>query len=180
MTPLMRVNLVLLALVLILGTLALESMDESADAISHLTPDNIHLIKIKNINNDSNLIFHKQDNRWQLSHDKKLLLNDEVINRLLGMVNTHSHRQFENTEENRKQFQLDKPGFQLTFNQQTILFGTTEPVNHHRYVLLDNRIHLIKDLYLPFLMADAAFFVQPEHSEKTHQPDTTAAEQKVN
>ena len=87
-----------------------------------------------------------------------IAIDQDKIKKLLDILNTHSFRQFENTQENRVAFKLEDSKNYYLLNNKKIVFGTLDPVNQNRYVLFDNQIHLITDYYYQFLLADIDFF----------------------
>ena len=81
---------------------------------------------------------------------------------MLDLLQTHSFRQFENTLQNRQAFGLDKRAYQISFNDLAIAFGSTDPVEQLRYVMVNNEIHLVNDQYYPFILADENIFIAQE------------------
>ena len=103
------------------------------------------------------IAFKKLGNLWAFVDDQKTSIDPGKINKLLELLNTHSFRQFENTPDNRVAFELENSKNYYVFNNINITFGTLDPVDQHRYILINDQIHLITDYYYQFLLADKAF-----------------------
>ncbi len=116
---------------------------------------------IQLVSKQRHLILSRLNNNWVLQDQPDKAIKQDVVEKLLGILQTHSYRQFENTAENRNAFSLDQPAYKIIIDDLQILYGTTEPAQQLRYVLIGDRIHLITDLYLQYLLADRQFFLRP-------------------
>jgi len=152
-----RLNLALGLLVMALLTFNLLQQNQDAyQPISAYQASSINNIKL--ISEHKQLEFSKHNNRWSFSATPHTPVEQAHIGKLLGILNTHSYRQFENNENNRKAFDLNAPTGKMILNDLQILYGTTEPTTNNRYILFDNQIHLITDLYYQYLLAGEDFF----------------------
>jgi hypothetical protein len=80
---------------------------------------------------------------------------------LLRIVNTKSLASFSADEEKLADYQLDNPKVTLTLNDSTqILFGDSTPLDHRRYVLTGNKVHLISDALYYHLIGHWPTFVR--------------------
>ncbi len=163
MSSIKRLNLLLLIIVVLLAVLNFLPEDTQQVPLTNLDAENIQTITINS--KQKELHFDKDNTRWQLQSAPSQAINDETLSRLLGILKTHSYRQFEKTENNLSAFGLNSPLYQLTLDKLQIQFGTTDPVQNHRYVLVNNKIHLINDLYLQFFLADETFFYKKSDKE---------------
>jgi len=176
MSSINRLNLLLVIIIAVLAALNFLPTDTEYHPLTSIAPDTIQTITISSqqrqlafkrldSHQDSHQNLH-QNSLWQLVSSPEKAIDTVTITKLLGILKTHSYRQFENTANNLSTFELNAPLYQLKLDDLTILFGTTDPVQQHRYVMLNDKIHLINDLYLQFFLADAPFFFPKNPLEK--------------
>ena len=163
MSSIQRLNLFLLIIIMILAALKFLPKDSEYYSLTTVAPDNIQSITISSQNRQ--LVFKRNDQQWLLVSSPEQAIEKRTLSKLLGILKTHSYRQFENTENNLSAFGLNAPLYQLTLDKLFIRFGITDPVENLRYVLLNDKIHLINDLYLQFFLADESFFFQKADKE---------------
>ncbi len=90
----------------------------------------------------------KQNGRWQMLKPYHLPANDFRVRSLLRLSETESKSDHDLGKLNPATYGLDKPRASVTFNHKTkIIFGKTEPLQHHRYVQIGNRLHTIFDTF---------------------------------
>lgn len=155
------VNLINVALaIIVLALLVINFIPEQNEyqPLISQAPDDLNSVQL--LSRQRNLVFARENNEWILTSAPEKKLKQDVIEKLTGILRTHSYRQFENTLESRKLFQLEQPDYHIIINDIEILYGTTEPAQQLRYVLVENKIHLITDLYLQYLLAGEDFFIQ--------------------
>lgn len=105
----------------------------------------------------------KKQQQWWIKENEKLTPADsQRVDQLLKITATHSFRQFAATKDNQINFGLKEPVYSLQLNEHKLLFGHTDPVNFDRYVLTENKIHLIGDGFLHHLQAGIKGFKQPQ------------------
>lgn len=160
MNAIQKLNIGLALLILVLLALNLKTEDPEYLPLTNINPDTIASISLTSP--QGTLGFSKNNETWILAESPNSKIQQEIISKLLGITRTHSYRQFENTAANRESFDLENPRFKIKLNNVTILFGTTEPVQQLRYILINNHIHLITDLYLQYLLANEDFFTHQE------------------
>ena len=151
-----RLNLILGLLVLALLVFSLQQNQNEYTPISTYQASDINNIKL--ISKQRQLEFSKHNNLWSLPSSPDKPVQQAHIEKLLGILKTHSYRQFENNENNRKAFGLNAATGEMILNDMQILYGTTDPTTDNRYILFNNQIHLITDLYYQYLLAGEAFF----------------------
>ncbi len=161
MTAIRKFNIVLIVLVVLLAASNLLLTEKNNKPVSDIATEQISTIEINagEITFGSKIMaFNKTNNLWVLRNDDSIAIDQDKIKKLLDILNTHSFRQFENTQENRVAFKLEDSKNYYLLNNKKIVFGTLDPVDQNRYVLFDNQIHLITDYYYQFLLADIDFF----------------------
>ena len=150
------VNITLATIVLALLLLNLPDDEIPYQPLTGLQAEDISIIRIET--GQRALEFTRQQT-WQLEALPGKALKQDIIDKLLGITRTHSYRQFDNTTGNLKAFGLDQSVDKIMLNNTEFKFGTTEPAQQLRYVLVNDQVHLITDLYLQFLLADENFFI---------------------
>lgn len=158
MTVIQKYNSVLLVVVVLMTVANMVLTGSKKQPISTISATQIESIEIHT--DLKQMAFKKSGNLWTLVDDEKTSIDPGKINKLLELLDTHSFRQFENTPDNREAFELEDSKNYYLFNNSNITFGTLDPVDQHRYILINDQIHLITDYYYQFLLADKAFFTE--------------------
>ena len=156
MSSINKLNLFLAAVVALLAVLFFLPEEHVYTPLTNIKANDISSITISS--KHRKLVFNKIDQQWTLQTTPEKTIEAKTITKLLGILKTHSHRQFENTANNRLAFELNNPVYRIEIDSLHIEFGITDPVEELRYILLNNKIHLINDTYLQFLLADESFF----------------------
>ncbi|MGD2117105.1 MAG: hypothetical protein PVG66_01995 [Chromatiales bacterium] len=140
------------SLLLLLALLAFSAWQhwQEHDATASLTA--LQPEQVQRININDKLLFVKHQDQWQLQGSDRTV-DQERINKLLGICNTPSLRNFAATADNLHNFGLQSPRYRLQLNDTQLLFGDTEPLYHWRYVQVGQQIHLIGDGFLHHLQA---------------------------
>lgn len=115
--------------------------------------------------------FSKVANKWQMQSPYQLPANEFRIDTMLKLLQAHSYTEFNKTDVDLGRFLLEAPELAIQFNDTRIEFGDTSPLAEQRYVLVDNKVHLINDSLYEQLQAPATFFLNtrllPEGSKIT-------------
>ncbi len=160
-----RLNLILLAAVLVLGVVAflqpgLEEEKPAKPALTTLDPERIQRIEIQRPRQDS-IVLRRQGDQWQLRLDERWLpANAWRIRQLLELARSPSETRFPAPAE-LAQYGLAEPRISLRLDTVTLLFGDSEPLTHRRYVRLDDTIHLIDDRHYIHLVAADTDYLRP-------------------
>ncbi len=161
-------TLINLALLLVVAALVLVAtyepgIDKPAETPSLLKLDRETVNHIKIQRNGQKTVELKRNakGKWQLLQPVEIAASDFRIDSLLRITDTKSLGTFAADKEKLTDYQLDRPDVTLTLNDTTqILFGTSTPLDQRRYVLLDNRVHLISDALYYHLIGDWPTFVR--------------------
>lgn len=142
-------NLVLLGVVIVLvSVVALEpgkTPEKEKAKLTALNKAAVSKIHIKRMGK-KDIQFEKVDNVWQMTSPYQLPANDFRIDSILRLVETESHSQHDLTKLNKRDFKLDKPEVVVTYNDSvSVLFGGNEPLDHRRYLQIENTLHLVSD-----------------------------------
>lgn len=152
-----RLNLILLAAVLVLGLVAflqpgLEEEKPPKPPLTTLDPEHIQRIEIQRPRQDP-VVLRRQEGHWQLRLDERWLpANTWRIRQLLELARSPSEARFPAPAE-LAQYGLAEPRIRLRFDTLTLLFGDSEPLTHRRYVQQGDTVHLIDDRYYIHLVA---------------------------
>ena len=157
-------NLLLLLVVIALALLSwLRPGIEPPEPLKPLTslqPTAVDSIQISDVSGRS-IRLQKQAGEWQMIAPRLAPANNDRIQQLLGITITPVYSHF-TAPLDLTQYGLAPANIQLQLNQLTLTFGDIDPIYQRRYVLIDNRIHLIGDGFQHHLLADAEAFIQPK------------------
>ena len=142
-------NLTLLGIVSVLVLVVIfepgKTPEKPSPSITTLKKESISKIDIKQFGN-KDIQFRKIKHVWQMTSPYQLPANEYRISSILGLVETKSYSQHDLTKLNKSNFKLDKPKVVVTFNDKlSVAFGSSEPLNHRRYVQVGNTLNLIND-----------------------------------
>lgn len=154
--PRTRINLALLALVLVLGALALWGPAPEDPAAPReyppLTPmeaDQVRHVTIERPGLEGAIRLRRgDDDRWTVTlpgRESPLPADTFKAERLAELAEARVYDRFPATDPGA--YGLDAPRATVTLNAATLRFGTTEPLRHRRYVLADGQVNLIDDHY---------------------------------
>jgi len=166
------INVVLLVIVVSL-TLFLLNTERQEPVVENIpltdmVPANVETIQIDR--KQSGVIrFSKDGINWQMQVPYQLPANEFRVNTMLKLLQAHSYTQFNRADVDLERFLLAEPELSIRFNDTRIYFGDSNPIAEQRYVLVDDRVHLINDSLYQQLQAPATFFLStrllPEGAE---------------
>jgi hypothetical protein len=155
------INLGLAAVVLLLVMIVWRMPDPSAPSqpasITGLKAAEINAIRIRNSGGE--FLLERQESGWRMSQPYQVAANDFLVDRLLEIADAHSLERFPAPAEGLAKFGLDPPQATLELNSTRIQMGNTHPINHRRYLRIDDQLHLIQDRFPQHLLAAAEAFV---------------------
>jgi len=155
-------TLVNIALLLLVGGLVLVVVYEPGKAppaplpsLTALDKQDIRRIAIGE-SGEASVVITRQDGGWRVESPANIKADSGRIDSLLRIVTTPGHAQFSVNQADLAKYGLAPPRAWLQLNDLRIDFGGTEPVNHRRYVQLENKVHLITDLFYHHLVTEPA------------------------
>jgi len=156
---LLNIALLFVAAMLILLTVFEPGLepDNKLPPLTSLSADSVNHIEI--MYNDDVIKLERNNNQWMVTAPVNAYGNDFKIRSLLNLLRTPSHAHYTVDEIELPPVHLDKPRATIIFNDQKIEFGDTHPLNHQRYVMKDNIVHLIDDLYYHHVTATPGSYV---------------------
>jgi len=160
----MKLNFFLLLIVAGLLFIAIEKpgLEDSlaSKKITTISAKEIQTIEIISIDK-TKVSFFKKNNQWFVKHkQKEHMVNMDKLNPLLQIPETTSLKSFSASVEQLKQYHLLRPPISIRFDKTTIAFGNSEPINHRRYVSINNQVHLIADLYYHLLLQPVNSYIK--------------------
>lgn len=115
--------------------------------ITTLKQDDINHVHITRTT-DEDIILEKQNGKWQMLQPYALPTNEFRVESLLRLVEAASHSKHNLKDLDPAKFGLDKPRATITFNKKIrIGFGKSEPMQHRRYISVNDSMHLITDTF---------------------------------
>ena len=167
-------NLILLcvAVVLVLVIFYQPGLEQEplAPPLTTLSTDSIHSIRVTR-KERTPLGFVKTARGWQLTGEHNLPASEFQLRALLGILDTRPDRSYPDSALDLAAAGLDPPQATLLLNDTVFYLGYTEPLQHKRYLRLDDSVYLVTDKYQHLLNADWSNFVErrllPEHAVLT-------------
>ena len=125
-------------------------------------PTTVQNIKIIRRDLDD-IAFSKLDNHWRMQQPGDIAANEFRIKTILNLLTAHSYTQLDSNPSELHKFNLDNPVVAVEFDGTRISYGDVSPLEEGklRYVLHDNKIHLINDSLYQQLLTNASFFISP-------------------
>ncbi len=149
-------NLMLLLVAGVLGFAVWQTQQSDKPVrLTNLSIEEIRQIDISALSGKS-IRLNKTGDRWQING---LPADTGRIDQLLKICETSSLLRFA-APSDLAPFGLEVPRIVLKLNDETLAFGTTDPVNGWRYVAYGGNIHLIADGFYHHLSAPAEAWVE--------------------
>jgi hypothetical protein len=151
MNALDRANLALAGLAALLFSL-LRLQDAAAPALPPLTAQSAAEVHEITLFRGPQLAWSllRDAEGWMLTHPQVQRVAVERVTALLGVLQTPSLERFP-APPALGPYGLESPAYRLAFDGRALSFGGTEPTTGHRYVLWEDRVHLIGDAFYPYL-----------------------------
>jgi hypothetical protein len=159
MQPKMVLNLVLVALLVVLGVVAFLEPDKEQPKSVYLTSIDPGGIARFELRNGETLVFEKQNGQWRLAAPFQAPANEIRVRQLLNIAKVESRARYPLKPEELPRFELDKPKAVLDLGQAKLVFGGLEPIDMLRYVQVGDTLHLVADDFSHHLAAKAVDYV---------------------
>jgi hypothetical protein len=162
-----RNTLINLSLVIVIGILVLMTVYEpgiekpaEAPLLLSLKRDDVKHILIHRDGQETVELEKNPDGKWQLLQPIKIAASSFRIDSLLRITESKSLNSFSADPAKLAGYKLDKPSAELILNDTVKLaFGAATPLDQRRYVLFDNKVHLITDNLYYFMISAWPTFV---------------------
>ena len=115
------------------------------ETLTPLSRAAVQRISIEHVDADL-IVLERDQGLWRLTAPINARAEDFQVGNLLELVERSAQASYPVAEIPLEQAGLAPPQFRVRFNDITLNFGTTDPLNHQRYVQVGERIHLITDV----------------------------------
>jgi hypothetical protein len=152
-------NLLLLILVVALGALMRRELEQErrVETLTGLLPESVTDILLERPELPA-IRLVKEAGGWQMKAPYRVSAENRRIGELVRLADTPVYRSLPRGAEARH-LGLGDTSPRLTLNGVDLAFGDIDPVGKHRYVAVDEQIHLIGDGFAHHLIASAEDFV---------------------
>ena len=156
-------NLFLLLLVIALAAyLFLDQEDQQAEPgqLTLLSAEEITRIKITH--NERVITLEKHEDTWLMLSPIQAHANAFRINTVLKLLDTVSQADYMAADLDLDKYGLASTTTTIELNDSRIVFGILNPINNLRYILIDEKVHLIDDHFYPLLSSQTGTLVARE------------------
>jgi hypothetical protein len=136
----MRLNLILMAIVLALaGALYFGQKKEppKGQPLTALSVSNISKITLHHPNAADIVLEKRKEGQWALTAPVQVAADPFELSSLLNVATAETKSTIDPKDVKLADLGLAPPAFSLTLNDTKIDFGGTEPLNYHRYVMVE-------------------------------------------
>lgn len=155
-------NIGLLGLVLVLGLVvwyvSTRPPPDTHAPLTQIRPEAVNRIEIFRHNQD-HVILTGHPGQWWMREPMSIAADSFQVENLLRVLSADSLAAFPAAGKDLAAYGLADPEVRVRFNDTELAFGGMTPVDQRRYVLIDQTVHLITDMYALDLAADAPAFV---------------------
>jgi hypothetical protein len=152
-------NLVLLAIIAVLATLAFLEPGKKKEESMPLAAVDENALSTVTLKNQDTITFEKKDGHWRLVAPFQAPANEIRVRQLLDIAKASPEAQYPLKPEDLAKFELDKPKATLILGNTTLVFGGTDPINMRRYVKIGDTLYLVNDDFFHHLSAAATDYV---------------------
>jgi len=160
-----RINLLLALLVagLVLAVILLDAPGPGdTSLLTGHAPAEVRHIRIERRGRDT-LAFVRDDDGWRMTAPGAAPAIADRLDAIARILSAASRRSFPAAEADLQELGLAPARLSLWLDRIRLDIGGTDPINHRRYLLIGDRVHLIDDLYQHHLAGPAdAFIAGPE------------------
>ena len=167
-------NVVLLVLVVALSLLTYltntkNKTNSILPSLTTLDPQLVSTIKINK--NDNQTVLNKQNNEWRIIQPIEVKANQLRVGSLLKLLTSNIYAQYPIEDIDLSQYGLSDSVLNIEIDNTRIRFGSTNPINDKRYILINNNMYLIEDNFFPLINSQLGTLVDhrlfPDDSEMT-------------
>jgi hypothetical protein len=112
----------------------------------------------------------KDEQSWRMLSPYATQADTARINSLLAMYSLEISTELESSQIQLDQFGLKEPALQVVFNEQSLSFGDTQPVDKRRYVMTNGRVFLVADSNFQLLNSSSTSYIDRHLIPKTATP----------
>lgn len=159
MTKRWLINYLLFFLIILMGWYGrpITAPETLSKAILSAEPQDIKSIRIETKNEI--LDFKKILNHWYFSSPIQWPASDINLKRMTSLVNLEPHSSIPSSKIDISTLGLRFPNAVITLNEDVIVLGDNNPINHRRYLLINDMVHLVADNHLPLTSLGLVGFI---------------------
>lgn len=150
-------NVGLLALLIALGLVAYfqpgAKRKPEQPAITNIDGAKVDTIRIEQPGHKTAVLKRERDH-WQMEQPVNARADDSVITSLLDDIDESSAHHYPVKGLDLKQFGLKPPKLSLTLNNETLEFGSSDSLDHQRYIRNGDTVYLVNDTLFYRLQGD--------------------------
>ena len=135
-------------------------MDSAQTAtLTNLSPTTATVLRVER-GRELRLALQREDEAWRLVHPRSAVADEDRVAQLLAVARAPVLQRFP-AGPDLAQFGLDSPTAVLQIDDTRLTFGDRDPTQHYRYVLSDDEVRVIDDVYFNLLSLPAQHFAAP-------------------
>ncbi|MGB5493429.1 MAG: DUF4340 domain-containing protein [Sedimenticolaceae bacterium] len=155
-----QANLVLAACALVLLAIDRWPVDSAQTAtLTDLSPTTATALRVER-DRELRFALERESEGWRLVHPRLAAADQHRVAQLLAVARAPVLSRFP-AGPDLAQFGLDRPTAVLQIDDIRLTFGDRDPTQHYRYVLFDDEVRVIDDVYFNLLSLPAQHFVNP-------------------
>lgn len=151
-----RINLVLAMLVAGLLGVHLWPTTPTNPALTGMAADQVSSIRVER-GDRLQIALQRNQKAWRLTHPHQAKAKTERVQQLLAVARAPVQQTFPATAD-LSRYGLDRPRAVLQLDQLRLQFGDRDPAQESRYVLVEDDIRVIDELYFNLLNLPASHF----------------------
>lgn len=157
-------NLALLVVILILVALIFYTIEqekpEELPPLTDLAAEKVQNLQIERADKEPILLMKDALGFWQMMAPVNLPAKNFHIDRLLQILSARDYKLLDADDKlNLAEFNLEPPLASIKFNQLTVAFGNSSPIDYgQRYLLINQKVYLLTDSVYYLLNDDALTF----------------------
>ncbi|HWO99240.1 MAG TPA: DUF4340 domain-containing protein [Methylococcus sp.] len=156
----MLLNLVLLAVLAVLGVIAYFEPGKVEPPKTPLTQVDIDKLDTFTLRQgEQTLSFSRKNGHWWLAAPFAAPANEFRVRQLLEIAKANSDASYPLKTDELAKFELDKPIATLVLGETTLIFGGSDPIEMRRYVRIGDTLHLVRDDFSHHLTAGPTEYV---------------------
>ncbi|MBL7004997.1 MAG: hypothetical protein ISR69_13350 [Gammaproteobacteria bacterium] len=127
------------------------------ETLLKLTPKEVSDLRIET--KQGIIDFQKKQEHWYINNPIQWPASDINIQRIVSLVNVTPQSSLPNTEIDISTLGLRFPEAVVIANNNVIAFGDSNQLKSRRYIMVNETVHLIDDVYLPLIQAGLTGFI---------------------
>ena len=132
--------------------------EDIAAKVSDINPETVTSIRLTRTQGEP-LSFNKRDGRWFITGEREYPADPFQLDTVLSLATTDTDRYYPAATLDLAPMGLQPPLASVMLGETSFDIGSTDPIEHRRYVLADNTVHLVQDRFQHLLNARYVNFI---------------------